>query len=538
MKIFKKVQWGKHKKIKKKTDLLVASLLMLGILAAVNFLSYQFFYRFDLTKGHVYSISKPTHKTLESLDDIVSIKLYFSKDLPSEFLGVVTEVKDILDEYENYSQGKIKVEKISLGDEPEKEKEAQKAGVPKIRFNVIRQDKFETLGGYLGMVIYYEDKKEVIPFIKNSRNLEYEITSAIKKLTLKDIPVVAFAMGNDETPLEKLKAVSEELKKQYKLEIVDLSQGDFVNEKINTLIIAGAKTAFSERSKYVIDQFLMRGGNLIVAEDSFLVEENLLPIPNEGSLSDLLEFYGVKINKDLVLDGASNEVVGFSGGAFPININYPFWPKILKENFNQENPVTANLETAVFPWVSSLSLLPQKNVKNQVTELVKTSPKSWTVEGAINLDPFQRFSPEKFGQYTLAVSLLGKFDSFYKDKERPSRKTTEEKNSVDSQEDFIDSVSSAHIVVIGDSDFIKDEFLFRNFNNLVFFQNIIDSMSLGEDLINIRSKGELSSPLKNIGEGTKRTLKYLNIFGPVVVIIILGIIKFYWRRKTSNLKLS
>ncbi|MEA2088476.1 MAG: GldG family protein [Patescibacteria group bacterium] len=520
-----------NRKIKNQANLITTTLIIVGILAVVNFLSYQIFYRFDLTEGKDYSISSTTKNSLKSLDDVVSIKLYFSKELPSEYMNLKQDIKDILDEYKSYSGGKIKIEEINPGDSEEEQQKIQMLGIPKLRFNVVENDKYQTLGGYLGMVIYFEDKKEVIPVVSSSKNLEYEITMAIKKLTLDKIPVIGFTVGNGEVSLnDELTIIGKELKKQYGITAVDLSDGNLISDNIDTLIILGPTAEINERSKYVIDQFLMRSGSLLIAQDSVVVDQQMAVSQNRTGLNDILNFYGLKINDNLILDGASNEIVSFStGGFFPSLVNYPFWPKILKENFDKSNPATANLETAFFPWASSVDVLPEKIGDNKILELVKTTDESWAVSENINLDPFQKFAPQPMGQQTLATSIFGKFESFYKDKDIP-KKENEESDS-DGKEEFVSSVDSARITVIGDADFVKDNFLSRNMNNLIFFQNVIDSLTLDPDLINIRSKGVTSRPIEEVSEAKKMSIKYFNIFGVTVLVIVLGIIKYNLRKR-------
>lgn len=516
------------KKFKNKGNLGVSVLMVIGILIVINLISYQVFHRFDLTESNDYSISKTTKTMLKNLDDVVDVKICFSRELPPNFINIRQEVKDILDEYKNYSNGKIKIEEIFPEDNLETEKKMQQFGIPKLQFNIIEQDKFQAIGGYAGLVVYFEDKKEVIPVIQTSQNLEYEITAIIKKLTLDKIPTIAFATGNGaKSPAEGLANASKLLRKQYSVTAVDLSAGDLVRDDIDTLIILGANAPFDNRAKYAIDQFLMRGGSLLIAQDGVFIDQGMAS-KNLADLNDILSFYGVKINSDLVLD-VSNERVNIPTGFFPIAMNYPFWPKILAENFNKDNPATANLETAFFPWASSIEILPGKIGDKQVFELVKTTEKSWLMKENFNLNPQQQFAPQGQKQNILAISLSGKFDSFYKDKDKPQKNIDNEKSEIAPAEEFISSTENSRLIVIGDSEFAQDNFL--SSSNLILFQNIVDSLALDQDLINIRSKGITSRPLKEMTDAEKKSMKYFNIFGVTVLVVILGVIRYNLRKK-------
>ena len=514
------------KKFKNRASFSVFVLIIIGILAVINIISYQVFHRFDLTESKDYSISKTTKTMLKNLDDVVDIKLCFSRELPPNFINIRQEVKDILDEYKNYSSGKIKIEEIFPEDSPEAEQKMQQLGIPKLQFNIKEKDKFQAIGGYAGLAVYFGGKKEVIPVIQTSQNLEYEITTIIKKLTLEKIPTIAFATGhNEKSSVEGLINISEVLRKQYNITTVDLATGDLVGDDVDALIILGANVPFDDRSKYIIDQFLMRGGSLLIAQDGVSVSQGAA-IANLADLNDILSSYGIKINADLVLD-VSNEAVNIPTGFFPIIMNYPFWPKILEKNFNQDIPTTANLETAFFPWASSVEILPERIGDKQVFELVNTTEESWTIKENFNLDPQQQFAPHGQKQNILAVSVSGKFSSFYQDKDKPQKES--EDVEVALAEEFISEIENGRIAVIGDSEFAQDSFLSNS--NLILFQNIVDSLVLDHDLINIRSKGITSRPLKEMSDAERNSMKYFNIFGVTIIVIIFGVVRYNLRKK-------
>jgi len=171
--------------------------LLIGIIAVVNFFSYQIFHRFDLTQGKVYSISSASKKTVGNLEDIVSIKAYFSGNLPSQFISVRQEVSDLLKEYQAYSGGKVRVEFIDPGDNEEIKKELYMKGIPQLTFQVLAKDQAQTVNGYMGLTVSYGDKTEVIPAIgQDTRDLEYRITTNIKKVTAKEIATIGYVTSN------------------------------------------------------------------------------------------------------------------------------------------------------------------------------------------------------------------------------------------------------------------------------------------------------------------------------------------------------
>ena len=147
-----------NSKFLSKTNSVALIIIALGILIVLNFFSYNIFYRFDLTQNKDYSISKVSKNTVADLKDIVSIKAYFSANLPAQYINLRQEVSDILEEYGSYSGGKVRFEFIDPGDDQALEQELYLAGIPQLQFNVLEKDKYQVVNGYLGLLIQYGEK--------------------------------------------------------------------------------------------------------------------------------------------------------------------------------------------------------------------------------------------------------------------------------------------------------------------------------------------------------------------------------------------
>jgi len=501
-----------NKNIFKKSDFFTTVVLVVGILIVVNFLSYQIFVRLDLTQNKDYSISGVSKKVAKELDDVVNIKLYFSETLPKQYITLPQEVGDLLDEYVNYSDGNINIEFINPDELENADQELYQMGIPALQFNVMEKDKYESIKGYLGMVVQYGTKKEVIPVVDSTVNLEYQITLAIKKITTDDMAVLGVLSSNGTRDIEsEISYVYEKLQEVYDIQKVNLDDGSTVNDSVDVLLIIGPSEEFSEDQLKAIDSFVMRGGSLFVALDGISVGDGLISTVNDTKLDILLSGYGINVNKNLALD-LSSGMASFSSGYFTFSTNYPFWPKIIKSGFDPENASVAKLESVLLPWVSTVNVDESKqDSNNKISYLVQTSENSWTQEDNFNLDPQQRLTPTNKAKKSVAVSVFGKFNSLY--------------GNV--------STDSGRIIVIGDSDFAVDGFLNQSPDNAILFQNLIDSLSLDEDLINIRSKGVTSRPIKELTDSSRITIRYLNVFGLTVVVIIFGMVRYYMRKKSK-----
>lgn len=500
--------------------------IIIGIVILVNFISANIFFRWDATQEKDYSLSNVSKDTAKNLDDIINIKGFFSKELPANLISIKQDVQDIVEEYKNNAKGKIRVSYVDPKDDQKFKEEAQNLGIPEVQFSTLAKDKYEVSTGYLGLAVIYGDKKEIIPVVDNTDNLEYDLTSAIKKVMMTNNFSVGFIEPGNIEGGDDYRLAKQFLQKLYNVQAVDLANGDPIPDDLNTLIIVGLKDNLSDKEKYVIDQFLMKGKSLLVLQESYGVNQSLQATKNESGLNSLLEYYGIKINNDFVLD-SDCEVASFSSGTgFPFITEYPYWVKINKDGFNQDNAIVKQLESAVFPWASSLELVSDKMEGKEGITLISASKDAWLQNNPSNLSPQQDFAPTSQGKKNLSVFLSGKFTSYFKDKEKPSDKEL-------AQKEFVSETPYARIIVVGDSDFITEGFLQRFKPNVLFFQNAVDALTMDESLIQIRSKGVSDRPIKSLSDQEKNSVKFFNIFGITVIVLLAGLVRYFLRKKTK-----
>jgi len=510
-----------------RNNVIISTAILAGIIIVVNIISAGVFKRIDLTSEKVFSITDSTKDVLGSLDDTVTIKAYFSKELPAELMILSQQIEDTLEEYKNYSGGKLKVKFIDPMSDEKLTQEVQGLGIPQVQFNIRSKDKYEVRNGYFGLAIMYLDKKEVIPLVQNTQTLEYDLTAGIKKVSADEVIKIGFLTGHGELEIdEDITVIKQDLQKQYQVQRVDLSQGHPVPPDVKTLVIVRPKEIITDKELFLIDQFLMNGGNLFAALDTVVIEEDITPIDADTGLAEMLENYGLKLNKNLVLDRNSG-TVRFSSGLVTFYTSYPFWPKVVKDGFDQESVITSKLEAMILSWASSIDVLSSKIREPEIIELAKTSPSSWVVSSPYNLDPQQNFTASGgTGSAVVAVAVSGGVDSYFVD-----RVSEIEGLSAEAVSNFKDKSEKVNIVLVGDGDFIQDFKLQDNPENLVFFENVIDYLSLGEELIAIRSRGVSDRGLKEMSDSGRGAVKYLNIFGVTILVIVYGVVRFYLRKK-------
>ncbi len=536
------------KKIMDKSFIFLNSIIMIVICIFLYVLSLNIYKRIDLTENKIYTISDSTKKILKNLKDIVNIDLYFSENLPPYLIPKVEQIKDIIDEYKSYGGNKL----IITYHNPDNDKKLQQKlmfmGIPKVQVNVIEKEQAAIKNIYLGIAVSYQDKVEVIPFVENISNLEYDLTSAIVKVTMPKKKVVGILTKEDNLDFDKkysnLKKV---LKKEYEVKWIDFSKEDTkIPKNIDTLIVI-SPDSLSDYQKYQIDQFVMKSKNVIFLLNPVKLYENTLTaVSSHYGLEEILSMWGVKTPKRLLMDKYM-ERAPFSSGYVTYVIPYPYWVKAINDNFNKNNPIVGKLNSIVFPWCGYIEK--NEKVKNvKFIELVKSSKYAKSISAPFDLMPDKVASvyenAGKQSQYIIAAEIRGKFKSFFINKKIPepmSKKDSKKKDeNKDKTEKFIkESTKNTRIIIVANSYFVENNFTQQFPQNLVFLQNIVDSMTLGNDLISIRSRKVVDRPLKIDTESKSvKIIKFINIFGGTIILWIFGLILFLIKKQIRNLKVK
>lgn len=527
----------KNRKICYSSNSIYYILMILGILILINIISIGVFFRFDLTKSGRYKISRESKEIIRSLDENVTIKVYISSDLPAGVVDIERQMNDVLKEYSAYSRGKIRIEYYNA-DEQKVKREAISLGIQQVEMSDREDDKIIVKKGIIGISLFYEDRHQVIPYVDRYvlDNLEYNISVAIAKLKSQGIKKIGYLQGHGEKDfLFNYTTIRFELAKQYLVEGVFTAEGECISDEFDTLIIAGPES-MDEWSLYQIDQFIMRGGKVIFLIDSVKVdmEQDLKASPLYHGLEAMLSHHGIIVNNNLVLDMQCTEE-NFTKGYAAYTLLYPFSVLASRNNFNHGNPIIYNMEELNFLFISTISI--SSSAVSNVKPLIKSSKKSWVQEKRFKLEPNMISLPiGNTTNYNLAVIKEGEFISYFKDKKRPERrgKKNSKTNNIPA---FVERCSNNRFIVIADSDFVSDISLKKpvyGHQSKVMFLNCVDWLTLDDNLIKIRAKNVLTYPQKEISRILKSIIKYGNIFGPVILIILFGFYRIIIRKKIKS----
>ncbi|MGF7138981.1 GldG family protein [Roseimarinus sediminis] len=484
-----------------KSKLLIYVLLTTGIVVLVNILSARYFIRADFTSDKRYTLSKASREIVRELDDPVTVTAYFTKDLPPAIVQVKNEFKDLLVEYANLSKGNVVYEFVSPNDDQELEQElAQKGIAPRI-LNVREKDQAVQKTVYLSAVVQYGEKEEVLPLILPGTAMEYDLSTAIKKLVLEDKPLIGFIQGHGEPELNEMVQALQSLQVLNNVEAVELA--DTVElAQYKTLALMAPSDSISEEELRMIDAYLDKGGNLFVAMNRVDgdLSTSMGSEVNTGLESWLAQKGIVVENQFLIDNSSSNVTVVQQQGPFKFQtqVKFPYLP--ILTHF-ADHPVSKGLETVILRFASPVNFTGDSAI--MATPLAFTSSVSGKVRPPLYFDIQKQWSRNDFSESEIPVAYAfeGTFSEYAKNR----------------------------MVVIGDGDFAINgsgqQAQQVNPDNVNLMVNAIDWLSDDTGLIELRTKGVTSRPLDQIEDGRKTFLKYLNFLLPVLLIILYGILR-------------
>lgn len=508
----------------------ITILTIICAVVAINLIVAYHPFRIDITDNNIYTLAPSTEKILKELDDVVTIRAYFTEKLPPQMASVRRDVDDLLAEFKGFAGDKLQVEFIDPASSAMDEQKAQMMGIPPLQLNVLERDKREVAKVYLGMAILFGDKQQVLPVVQNVDSLEYDLAQAIIKVSAKDEISIAWWQGDRSEATEKsgngFSGIKEYLSRRYKIvDIDDKTIADLDPSKQRSLILLSPRK-MTETELFAVDQYLMGGGRVLAMVDRFDIGNGLQMIDVDTPAADLMVHYGATVEKSIVLD-ESNAMASFSGGFLTYQLPYPYWVNVRKEGFNTNEAIVSALSTLVMPWTSPLTLAKKDGDTADPMLAKSTEDAAYVPIAEAKLDPEstnETLMRAERKEIPLLAILKGPFSSYYSDGKFIPKGEGLKKESSD----------GAKIFIAGSSRWLQDRFLQMFPANAELFENAVDSFSMGDQLIGIRSRDAASRPIAILSDPARVVIKYANIaFGPIAVIAI-GIVVFISRKKRNR----
>ncbi len=574
---------------KKSTKLLAAVALLISISVAGSMISN----RLDLTEDKRFTLSKSTVQLLSNIDSTITVEVFLTGSLPADYKKLSMATADVLASFNNYANNQIRVVFKHPGDGIQSDTakailydSLQKMGVVFEQSNTAQESGEATLNQLIvpsAMVYYQKNQPPVAVDLRSSRKiykqfnvlseepqedveatrnaaealLENKFATAIDKLTRKEIPTIAYVVGNGQPTDLTVNDLGESLRNDYRLGIFDLKQAYPDASVIKTLVMVKPKSKFTEEDLLKLDQYVMNGGNIIWFIDKLHAELDSLK-RTEGQytafdrglgLDELLFKYGVRINGDLLQDLNCSKiplVVGKNpdGSIRMQRIPWPYYPLL---SARTPNPISENLDRVLPIFPSSIDTVMAKGIQKTILLASDTNSRILPSPALVSLNSVR--SQEDLYSFNksyipVAVLLEGKFNSLFSN--RLPKMVIDSVKMSTGKPYLSAAIKAGKQIVVADGDIVTNEvsnttgplpmglIQMENyrFANRAFFLNSIDYLSSDNALFESRNKTVVLRLLNKQKLQEQKTFwQIINVLLPVVIVLLTGYFFQLWRKK-------
>ncbi|PWJ42975.1 gliding motility-associated ABC transporter substrate-binding protein GldG [Sediminitomix flava] len=553
-------------RFKKWEDILTFLAIVLSVIW-LNQIANKFYFKWDLTEEKRFTISDGSKNVLRELQGDIFIEVFLDGELNAEFKRLQEHIRETLISFRDESKGKLNFKFINpnASTNPKVrnqtyQKLTDKGLPPTTLFDVADDGERIQKVIFPGVIIHYGKKEKGILLLKGNKTasaeqqlnqsiegVEFELINTIHELSAKSKKRVAFIQGHQELTPQQTIDLTTTLNQSYVVDHVRLDGKQNI-EGFDAIIVAQPKTAFSEMDKFILDKYIMNGGNAMFLMD--MVQMNLDSIPLGGTyafgrdlnIDELLFRYGIRLNYDLIQDqqaGLIEIVTGNFGDK--ANVQTLPWPYYNYMSQFSDHPIVRNMDVVYGKFVSTLDTAIVDNVKK--TPLIFSSKYSRIkkIPGLVSLDEIKEaVKKELFNQPYLPTAYLleGEFKSLFANRFPPkgADKNGMRKTSL-----------PAKIIVVGDGDIIKneinpqtgkmepidfDKYRKSPLSNKEFILNSLSYLTDDSGIINARKKSITIRPLDKFKVGEEKLQwQVINILVPVLIISLFGILWFWLRKR-------
>lgn len=558
----------------KKRQSIFQFIILVTILIFINIISRYFYGYFDLTEDKRYSITQPTKDLVKNLEDKVFIDVYLTGDnIPADYRQLQEATIAMLDRFRamnpNVDYQFVDPNPSNQAEKKQMWEKLKTIGiVPKLLTNkedLTAQPIFPFAAMRFGdrvtsVSLVQADAPQAMPeevLLKNSINLlEYNFANGFKSLKNAERPYVLFVEGHGElSPFERAD-FEKTLKQYYEVEKTSLDSMVYIDQKIDVVIMARPLVAIPKKHQFMLDQYVMNGGNVLwlldrlnVTIDSLRGKEAYVPYDNQLDLESMFFKYGVRFNSALALDYNNTripQVVGQVGGKPQIELKpWAYHPKVKP---SAEHPITKNLDYVDLQFPTALDTIQTAN-KIKKSILLSTSERSRIQRSPVRVS-FEitryKLDPAQFnkGNIPVAILLEGEFPSAFKGIVAPETIQGLQRLGLQYKEK---ADPGAKMLVVADGDIAKNIIDYRNntyqplgynpfekyqFANKSFLLNTIDYMLDDEGITAARMKEVKLRVLDKAKiEESKSKWQIINILLPLIFLVVFGLLFNYMRQR-------
>ncbi|MCB9169168.1 MAG: gliding motility-associated ABC transporter substrate-binding protein GldG [Flavobacteriales bacterium] len=560
------------------TELLVG----IGIVLLVLFIGSFTHLRADLTSEKRFTLTPATHQLVDSLKDVVFVKVFLDGDLPADLRRLSLATRELLDEMRVDAPDKLEYAFEDPSDHPDEKTrnevyaQLEKQGLQYTSIRIREKSGFSERIVFPGALITYRGKTIPVQLLKTQlrqpdadmvnrsiNNLEYEMAGAIRQLTRFERPKVAFLEGQGELAPIQVQDIATALGENYDVTRVRIdgrvdALSDHVKgaryrvNKYDALIIAKPDSTFSKKDQYILDQFIMNGGRVLwlldvmnAHLDSLREKQFSMATPLDLDLDAMLFAYGVRINKDLLLDAscAPIEIYTTPYGNQRKLERFPWYfePVLVPQG---HHPIVTNIDPVHTAFISSMDTIAVDSIRKTI--LLTTSPYNRVLKnpvrislGIVDVD----MGLDKMGGIPAPVGVLleGRFHSAFTDLLPPKFKEQEEIA-------FRERGRHTAQIVISDGDVIAnrvdpdkgmyymlgyDRYAGRKiYGNRELIINALNYLLDDKSLISIRSRAitlRQLDPERIVDERTR--WQVVAVGAPILLTLLAGLSFQYFRKR-------
>ncbi len=549
---------------------LLQGFILLGIVILINVIASFFYGTLDLTEDKRYTLTDATKSSLESLEDIIYVRVLMDGDFVAGFKRLQTSTEEMLQDFQSVSPY-IEYDFIDplVGNNEEKNKTIEQLaeqGLTPTNLRVPDGDKVTEKLIYPYAIFNYHKTSFVVNLLEpdvpgtnkdiilnNSVSLlEYKFANAIQKLLLGIKKDIIFTDGHGELNAQQTSDLETSLRPFYNTGRIDLDTVTGITQDLDLLVVAKPKTAFSEKDKFKIDQYVMNGGKVLwmldrlnTSLDSISLSGNYIPLDLPLELDELLFKYGARIQSNMVLDLECSRIPMFIDANQQEMFPWYYHPLIAPTS---QHPIVKNLDRINLKFPSTIDTLKTKtNVKKTVLLSSSQYSRIQRVPTRLNFE-ILRYEPEvdlfNKGPQPVALLLEGTFPSLYENRLESGMKEMLQDIGAPFREKSVDT----RMIVVSDGDFAKS--LYNNntqevseigFNkwerrvykgNKDFIINAIEYLIDNNGILNARSKEVKLRMLDKYRAKAERTKwQLVNIILPLVFLLLFGLVFNFWRKR-------
>ncbi|EAS19177.1 gliding motility protein GldG [Flavobacteria bacterium BBFL7] len=557
--------------------IIISLIVVIAALVLINYGANKWYERFDLTKDQRYTLSPVATQLVERVESTMLIDVFLDGELPAEFRKLQSETQQLLEEYAAVNKN-IKFNFVNPTEDESTEAVEQitmrlaQYGIKPAMATIMEGGKSTKVVVFPWAIMVYNGKTTAVPLLKtvaratmeervNSsiQQLEYQFADGMSKVINEKSKTIAVLRDSGELNDLQIRDFIKTLQQYYRVApfgIEFVKNNDSITpidvltqlNKFDLIIEPKPTIAFSETKNYIIDQYMMNGGKMLLAADPIIFENDSLAnpqsigygMPRDLNLDNLLFKYGLRLNNGIVKDERAGGLALATGQGRNTQYEAFDWPYYPISKSDSDNPITKNLEEVKFEYTGTIDTL-KNDIKKTV--LLSTSPDTQIkiLPAAISLSELdQHIDPlaTKVGEKPLAVLAEGYFTSAYKNRIKPFE-----------IKDAIDDGKESALVLIADGDVMKNQIDGGNaqelgydmrtgalYGNKEFLMNTVNYLLDDTGLIQLRSKN-ITVPFLDLKKSydERTTWQLINVLIPLIAVAIFGLTFNYLRRKKYSI---